>query len=230
MNKMYNDITGSMMAFLLIIIILIYFISFYHITLNRFHVKRFLRRFYNAICNVYEQMKNDLKKKEDDLASNYHTDVDLEYYVEQLNLNYEKLCQQMQNNKYDNIIDLLEAIICCYDSYQDEHFENVFRYKKDERIRKFIIDMCFLIKKENPFISIPKKDADLMQTLLNALKDADISLAENSIKQLSQEIEIMEKTIVKKDKENQRATVVSIVGIVLTIFFGLLSVLKIEYF
>lgn len=62
-----------------------------------------------------------------------------------------------------------------------------------------------------------------MQSISYALENNNKSLGKNSIKQLSQEIAIKEKTIVKKDKENQRANIVSIVGLVLTIFFGLLS-------
>jgi len=64
-----------------------------------------------------------------------------------------------------------------------------------------------------------------MQSISDALNNK--SLGENSLKQLSQEVATKEKMLVKKDKENQRVNIVSIVGITLTIFFGLLSIFPI---
>lgn len=205
---MYGDVMVIVALVFSIIFLIFYFFAFYYVVLKKVSKKRFLRKFHNAICNIYMQKK---------VVANPT------YCIEQLNLNYEKLCQTMPNNKYANIVDLLEMIIYYYDSCPNQIFTSVFMQKKDMEIRNFIVDICFYIKDKNPFISIPKKEADLMQSISYALENNNESLGKNSIKQLSQEIAIKEKTIVKKDKENQRANMVSIIGLVLTIFFGLLS-------
>ena len=80
-----------------------------------------------------------------------------------------------------------------------------------------MVDMCFYIKTINPFISISRKEADLMQSIMNALNNNNCSLGVSSLKQLSQEVATKEKLIIKKDKENRRANIVSIVGLILTV-------------
>lgn len=89
-----------------------------------------------------------------------------------------------------------------------------------------MVDMCFYIKTINPFISISRKEAELMQSIMNALNNNNCSLGVSSLKQLSQEVATKEKLIIKKDKENRRANIVSIVGLILTVFFGILSFLS----
>lgn len=197
-----------------------YFFAFYTIILKRDLQRRFLRRFHNAVCNIYEEVTHTAQVDED--PDSAHT-----YWFEQLNLNYEKLCQSNPSNNYTSILDLLETIIYYYDSYPDIAFKNVFRQDKKPQIRNFTVDMCLYIKSRNPFISIPRKEADLMQTILDALDSNNKSLGINSLRQLSQEVANKEKLIIKKDKENQRANVVSIVGVILTVFFGILSLIPI---
>lgn len=41
------------------------------------------------------------------------------------------------------------------------------------------------IKSKNPFIDIPRKEADLMQTIMDALNSNNTSLGINSLRQLS---------------------------------------------
>ena len=206
------ELLTAMTAIVMIIIMILYFFAFYNIILKRDSQRRFLQRFHNAVFNIhYRQRKSG--------SSN----ASPTYWLEQLNLNYEKLCQSMPNNNYSSILDLLETIIYYYDSYPDRLFKEIFKQQKDRELRDFMAELCLHIKSQNPFISVPRKEADLMQSILDALNNNNKSLGVNSLKQLSQEIASKEKIIVKKDKENQRANIVSIVGIILTIFFGLLS-------
>lgn len=210
-----SGIEMFMMVFMLVFLAL-YVFAFYTIILKRDIQRRFLRTFHNAVCSIYTEANN---------ASNNQPSLD--YLFEQLNLNYEKLCQTNPNNNYSSILDLLETIIYYYDSYSNTIFKNIFRQEKEPAVRNFIMEICLYIKNINPFISVPRKEADLMQSITDALENNNKSLGQNSLKQLSQEILTKEKSLIKKDKENQRANIVSIVGIVLTIFFGLLSMLPI---
>lgn len=189
-----------------------YVFAFYFIILRRDTRRGFLCTFYNAICNICK-----FSPESSDPA----------YLFEQLNLNYEKLCQDRPNNNYRSILDLLETIIYCYDSYSDYYFHKVFGRFKDQEVRNFILRICTYIKNINPFISISRKEADLMQSIKDALENNNKPLGVNSLNQLSQEIATKDKLITKKDKENQRANIVSIISIILTIFFGLLSVLPV---
>lgn len=117
----------------------------------------------------------------------------------------------------------METVVYYYDTYPEKLFKSIFRTGKEQELRDFIIQICNYIKSVNPFISAPLKEAELMRTLKDALDNNNQSLGNNSLTQLSLEIETKEKLLIKKDKENQRANIISIVGIVLTLFFGFLS-------
>ena len=205
--------------FSMIIFLLIYLIAFYKIIMKRDIQRQFLRRFHNAICNIIDEPMHTSPMEPD--YDPVHT-----YWFEQLNLNYEKLCQDNPNNNYTSILDLLETIIYYYDSYPDKVFKNIFSQIKNPKVRNFMLEMTLYIKSKNPFISIPRKEADLMQAIKDALDNSNKSLGINALSQLSQEVATKEKLIIKKNKENQRANIVSIVGVILTVFFGILSIMR----
>lgn len=169
------------------------------------------KRFYMIICHIYNNSK----------------DYSIEDLYEQINLNYEKFCQSFPDNKYTSILDLLETLIYNIDFFDnDKDFKKFFKNERSAEIRGFIIEMCSYIKNINPFISIPKKEADLLQSIQTALLNDNESLGINSLIHLSQEIKNKEKIIIKQDQVNKRATILSIVGVVLTIFFGIISFIK----
>lgn len=191
----------------LLIIFIAFYVWYIYIAIfkKEIYSRQIIRRFHNAIINI---QKKDLK---------------LESSFSQLKLNYEKLNQFSSNSNFTSILDLLETIVYYYDTYSDYFFQNTFRTTKRQEVRDFVVAICGFIRNDNPFISSPPKEADLMRTLKEALDSNNSSLGMNSLLQLSKEIETKEKLLKKKDKENQIAIIVSIVGIVLTVFFGLLS-------
>lgn len=144
----------------------------------------------------------------------------------QLNLNYKEINHLFGSSEFENISALLEKIIYYYDSRPDKVFKHVFKCDKEPDVRDYIMDMCIYIRKEHPFISAPQKEADFMYTIKTALNTGNIDLGTNLLTQLSLEIEAKEKLLRKKDRDNQRATILSIVGIILTIIFGIISFLQ----
>ncbi len=205
----------SIFTILFLLIMAIYFWSFFYVMRRKDNKRITLMKFNNAIISIY---------KNNDYNVNGKNDYDL--LLEQLNLNYNKLCQDMPQQRYKSLLDILETIVYCYDTYSELQFQKYFKIKKVENIRIFLIDIIFYIKRIDPFISAPKKEADLMNMVLNALGQNNKSMGESSLKQLSLEIEYKERLFEKKEKDNQKATIVSIVGVILTFFFGLLSFIK----
>lgn len=127
-----------------------------------------------------------------------------------------------------SILDALQTLVYYYDCYSDSELKNFFNLNKDLQFRDFMIDMCLYIKQKNPFLSIPPKEANLMQLIMNALDENNKSLGKSSLDQLSQEIEAKEKIMSKMDKTNRITTIISIAGVVLTVFFGIISLASIS--
>lgn len=155
----------------------VYLWLFYTAILKRDMQRQQVRRFYNAIVSVFKEA------------------LPIEVAFAQLKLNYEKLIQTTSGGNYNSILDILEVIVYYYDTYPDKLFKSIFRTDKAPEIRHFVIEMCNYIKKINPFISSPLKEAALMRTIRNALDSNNVPLGENSLMQLSIEIESKEKLL-----------------------------------
>lgn len=132
---------------------------------------------------------------------------------ERFNLNYEKFCQEVNTVGYTSVLDLLESLIYYSNSHKTVNSET----------EGFINELYEFVKTDNPFISSPIKEASLMKTLNEAIENKDTSLGIATLMQLSNEIAAKEKLLIKRNKDNQRSTIISIVGIILTIFFGIFS-------
>lgn len=207
----------DILSIILIILILLIYICAY-ILVNFYSKKNyenmFIKRFHNATYSIYENEATDVGLLDDE-----------DYVFNQLNLNYEKLYQVFPNNQYMSILDVLQTLVNYYDCCSDSEIKKFFKIKKDLQFRDFMMNMCLYIKQKNPFLSIPPKEANLMQLIMNALDENNKSLGKSSLDQLSQEIEAKEKVMSKMDKTNRFTTIISIVGVILTIFFGIVSVI-----
>lgn len=202
---MYSNF--NLQDFLLGFILILYFYTFL-ISLKKRHTRiSFLRKFHNAILTTY------------------NTKIDLPDKFAVLSIDYHKLTQNT-NGPYKSVLDLLQTIMHHYDTCSDFSFRLKFHTVRDRGVYNYILDLCFYISHINPFISVPEKEAQMLTSLKEALETGNKSLGINSLNQLTVEIENKEKIIDKKDRDNRNSLLVSIVGIILTIFFGLTSISK----
>lgn len=172
--------------------------------------EKFLKQFHSAILNIYNKAKTSY------IANNA-------VFLEQLTLNYEKLCQEYPDNKFISILDVLKTLVHYYDCISDNNFKRIFEMKKELEIEEFIMNICLYIEEETPFISIPQKEANLMQHIYQTLKDNDIMSEKYMLKQLSQEIEMKEKMMAKMNKTNKITIIISVLGVIFTFLFGIAS-------
>ena len=194
------------MSLFLVLVLIIYFFVFYIVFLKSTLQKTRYASFYKAILSVHKEC---------------HL---LEDALEQLSLNYNKIFQKLGSNYDLSLLDMLEQLIYYYDSYSEKNFKYRFGETKDPKIRSFILDICKLVKKKEPFSSVASKESNLLNNINDAIIKNNKDLGLSTLQQLADEIANKEKTIKKKEKENQVATIVSIVGVILTVVFGLLSV------
>lgn len=208
MHPMLGIVPSILILCIFVSVIIVYIWFIYKVLIGDDSYFRQLRMFYTAIKNIYTKNLSQ---------SNAFM---------QLNLNYNEINQVINNNTFKNILALLEKIIYYYDSCSDKVFNRIFKCDKEADVRDFIMDMCCYIRQAHPFISAPQKEADFMYTIKDALTDHNIELGSKALTQLSLEIEAKEKLLRKTDRANQRTTILSIVGILLTVLFGLLSLLQ----
>ncbi len=186
-------------------VLILYFLVFYIVFLRTYVQRKRDSSFYKAVLSVYKE--NNL----------------IEDALDQLSLNYNKIFQKLGTNNDLTLLDMLEQLIHYYDSYSEKIFKYRLGETKDPNIRRFILDICKLVKKKEPFSSVASKESNLLKNINDAIIKNNTDLGLSSLQQLAYELANKEKTLKKKEKENQVATIFSIVGVILTVIFGLLS-------
>jgi len=189
---------------LLAIVMCIYFILGYlFFVTNDIKQKRF-RELYRAVHSVYQQSKYS------------------KYALDQLTMIYNKMPQEFAKGN-TTLLDMLETLLYYYDTQSDNRFQSMFGLEKDARIRSCIYEIICLIKEEDPFTSNSPKEANYLKDIQIALQKGNADLGHTVVKRLSEELIIKDKLLQKKEKENQLTTMLSVIGILLTIIFGVIS-------
>lgn len=196
-------------SFVLLIILLgIYLYLFIKISFKKNDRRKMIRKMFTALQNIHvEASKN-----------NY----DIKNAYEQLLLNFEKI-SEIYPNYFGSVLEIIEETISVFDRNTESSFERFFNCKKDDELREFIIDIRNYIKEINPFITLNPKEAELLNGIHIALLNGNSQLGKQNIAQLSREIELKNKMYSRKEKETKVASIVSIVGLIMTVFFGILS-------
>lgn len=201
-------------AFLVVYIIAcIYVLSVFRFLSNDSIKKKRIVLFHNAILSIYD--RNKISESMD----NYIID-DL---IEQIKLNYNKIFQNEKESDKTMLLDMLEQIIFYYDAYTNKNFEKLFAVNKNFDIRNFVLLISQAIKENDPFSALPTKEATLLKNIDTAIVISNIELGKTAIEQLSAEILNKEAVIKKQEYNNRIATVLSVIGMILTVFFGILS-------
>lgn len=183
--------------------------------------------FGNIDWTTEELLKKINKQDSGEVAISNLSDV-----LEQLSLNYNQLSQEMGLSKDSMVSDslgmlnLLDSIIHYYDTYTDKKFKTEFKIKKNENIRRFVFEIRKEIMSREPYITIPPKEAGLLKAIRDSIEKNNKELGRNSLIQLSKEMTNKEKTLKRMERANQISMTISIVGVILTVVFGILSLFK----
>ncbi|MGD0456794.1 MAG: hypothetical protein ABSC21_03510 [Terriglobia bacterium] len=84
-------------------------------------------------------------------------------------------------------------------------------------------------RKRDPFASISTRPAGLLRTLQQAIETANQDLAATTLVQLAEEIEQAEETGRAQNERARRSYALSVLGLLLTATFGLISLLLFIY-
>ncbi len=198
----------ELIILLSIVIIIIYLYMYYLILSKSKNKMKNYKLFHNAILNVVNRTQS------------------VEKAYNQLNAVYNKWQQETGNINDTTLLDLLEKTIFYYETFSDEKFYKTFEVKKDNNISAFLSCICQYINNNYPFTSNNPKEATHLSHIKRALTTSNTDLGLATLAQLSSELQNKDKLLQKHQKENQTATRLSILGLILTLFFGIISIVQ----
>ena len=191
---------------LLILFYIGYFVFFFSVVLKRNKKKRCLKLFIEIIKTLYEKK------------------LSVEESIIQLQKDYNKLYSDRRCECEYKLIDLLNMIIYYLDSKSLPMIEkDIFEEKDIKDIRDFIYNIINTIYLNKPFSSLPEKEASILNNIKISLNTHNSEMGNELLIQLANEIETKENKLIKEQKTSQISILISIIGVVLTVVFGILS-------
>lgn len=189
----------------------LFFGAFFWFYRTKVQVTALRRRFFRALVTIL--------KKDDDNASK----------EEQLNLNFKKLAENYPRaaSQFRGTTDLIEDLIHFFDAGGPEMLDKVFETEAEETTRDGAYSLLRYIRDNNPFTSLPTREASLLQNLQDAVDKQNKELGLATLRQLAERIEVLDSTVRAKDRAAKVAFLISVLGVILTIVFGLLSFVQV---
>lgn len=200
------DITIKMVASLIVVI---FYIPLVMVMVKYTNARSGRKDFYTAVLSVLNR-EDDNKKA-----------------VDQINIIFKKLSESNSQiaKKHNNSADLCEDLLWRFESYGKKRIKNLYKIDFDNEQVNRIVEIISIMKLRQPFSSVSSKHGNLLNMIKHAFDIDNKDLGENNLIQLANDIEVLESTIESQDRRNQTSMVISIVGVILTIVFGALSII-----
>ena len=144
--------------------------------------------------------------------------------IEQLKIDFYELNWQSKNsNPTVEILDALNRLIYIFDTNPKNKIIKSVDVDQDA-IRDFAVDIYNYLKQKDPFAEISNKEANLLTSIKLLIDANQIELGAKTLEQLGDEIKLKDKIIEKKEQQNKKTTIISVVGMILTVVFGVVSI------
>ena len=167
-----------------------------------------LRRLFRAIITVLSNNQND-----DDC-------------IRQIELSFRKASERYpsETSKLRSCVSVLEHMVFYYDTLGEDNFRSRFKgVDISAGMRNRVFAIIDRMKAQNPFASLDPKDANLLTSLQQAVGTGNVALGTSVLRQLADEIEVKESAIRTQESRSEISFMVAVIGVVLTIIFGVLS-------
>ena len=191
------------------LIVVIFYIPLVLIIVTKSRAQSGRKDFYRAVLSVISREENNDKA------------------VKQINIIFKKISEinSQVAKKYKNSADFCEDLLCRLESYGNKKFKSIYSLEFDnEQINK-IVEIITIMKSHQPFSSVSSNHGNLLNMIKHAFDTDNNDLGSHNLIQLANDIEVLESTIETQDKRNQVSMIISIVGVILTVVFGALSVI-----
>lgn len=202
-------ITWTPTTFLMVLIVLIFYVPTGLIGLRRTKQKRARKDYFHAVLSILQRVDDD------------------EEAVEQAQVVFKKVSEQYPHvqSRYGNAVSFTEDLLYRIEAF-GEGYKNAYGFTFTPNEVDRVAQMLVLMRERQPFGSVSSKYGNLLEMIRHALVTGNEDLGVSNLRQLADDIEVMESTLETQARRNYVSIMVSIVGVVLTLVFGALTVLQ----
>lgn len=193
------------------VVILAFYVPFIIIASKGFGAKSGRRHFYRSIKNILERETDDSRA------------------IDQISIVYRKVAESNQefSRKYRTPIDICEDLLSRVTGYTAVFFKFHYSLHFTSEDLSRLANIIKSIENDMPFIALSPKYGNQLDMLKLAYDSNDVILGTSGLRQLSKDIKYLESTIENQERKNRIATWISVVGVILTIVFGAVSIFQV---
>jgi len=206
--SIFENINSSL--FLMGLIVSIFYIPLLIFMMKTLKQKNARKQFFHATKSILERVESN------------------DEAVKQIQIVFKKLTERHPyvRQAYKSAPDFLEDYLCRIESFGNERFKDAYKFDLDDAQKNRLIEIIDSIKSKQPFSTISSKYGNLLSMVSHAFDTDNHDLGKTNLRQLSDDIEVLESTIEQQSRTNQVSLVISVVGVILTVVFGALTVIQ----
>lgn len=191
-------------------LLIAFYIPFLIFWRKRITYKSARKRFYRGVTSVFENCADDSE------------------CVPQIQMLYKRLSERYSSlsENLRSAPEMVEDLICSIDTSEQKQFKEIFGIEPPVQIRSRIVNTLNLMKNLQPFSSLSSKEGNLLNMLKHAIDTQNPDLAKSTLSQLADEIEVLEGSLRTQSKRTQLSFAISTVGVILTVFFGIVAFIQ----
>lgn len=215
---MYNSNFYSILFLILICIFMVVYFAMGYNLLKKSTRRSDFYKFYKGVKSII--ISNLGENFTVDTTNNY------ELIIKQIYILFFKLNLKYPNNNYkkQNVIDCLEQFLVDIDTGIIKKSYPKFNCTDD--LRNIIAIIIERLNSNRPFEKASIKQASLLQQISDSLQLGNLELGKSSLQQLSQELVSLEENLNVQKAKNNTSYLLNIIGLVLTLFFGIISFIQ----
>lgn len=193
-----------------ILIVVLFYIPLLLMMVRMMRQKRARREFYHALLSILQRVL-------DDNAA-----------VEQIQIIFKKISERYPHvsSTYKNAMGFVEDLLYRVEAYGEKQYKDAYGLDYSAEQKDRVVNIIAIMKQRQPFSSVSSKYGNLLNMIKHAFDTSNPELGTSNLRQLADDIEVLESTLDTQAKRNQMSIVVSIVGVVLTLVFGALTVVQ----
>lgn len=191
--------------------LLAFYIPFLVIMTRSVGAKSGRRHFYRSLKNIFEREKDNSKA------------------IDQISIIYRQVSENNTefSKKYRTPIDICEDLLSRATGFTSFTFKLHYSLSFTPEEISRLADIVKSIETEMPFITLSPKYGNQLEMLKLAYTSNDVDLGSSGLKQLAKDIKYLESTIENQERKNRTSTWVSVIGVILTIVFGAVSIFQV---